>query len=189
MSDRTNPKDLMGCKKVPMLSVIPPASIIYEGLAMRYGAHLAPKADGTLGYGPFNWRENNVVASIYVDACMRHLMSWVDGEANASDSDVPHLGHAKACLGILADAIENGNLVDDRPSPGPAARLLEQHKVEKEPTMQEVITAVHDELVSSRPFMPRMDAGCSGAGSPFTPSGLREPSRLGQCEPNKSEKI
>ena len=129
MSDKTNPKDLLGTKKVPNLSVIPSASIIYEGLAMRYGAYEAPLADGkSFGYGPHNWREKKVKASIYVDACIRHLMSWVDGEANASDSGVPHLGHAKACLGILADAIESGNLVDDRPKAGPAATLLERLK-------------------------------------------------------------
>lgn len=123
----TNPKDLVGVKKVPNLSVIPPASIIYEGLAMRYGAYEAPLADGiTHGYGPFNWRKNKVVASIYIDACIRHLMDWWDGQECASDSGAPHLGHAKACLGILADAIEGGNLVDDRPPAGPAAELLDK---------------------------------------------------------------
>ena len=127
-ADMTNPKDLLGTKKVPNLSVIPAASIIYEGLAMRYGAFEAPLQGGGNGYGPFNWREKQVRASIYVDACLRHLMSWVDGEANASDSGVPHLGHAKACLGILADAIESGNLVDDRPKAGPAPALLESLK-------------------------------------------------------------
>jgi len=127
-ADKTNPKDLLGTKKVPNLSVIPAASIICEGLAMRYGAYEAPLAGGGNGYGPFNWREKQVRASIYVDACLRHLMSWIDGEANAADSGVPHLGHAKACLGILADAIESGNLVDDRPKAGPAPALLERLK-------------------------------------------------------------
>lgn len=132
--DETNPKDLLGTKKVPNLSVIPPASIVYEGLAMRYGAYEAPLADGVNhGYGPFNWREKKVRASIYIDAAMRHLMSWWDGEENASDSGAPHLGHAKACMGILADAIESGNLVDDRPKPGPAPALLERLKRGKGP--------------------------------------------------------
>lgn len=119
MSEGTNPKDLLGIKKVPNLSVIPPASLIYEGMAMRNGAQK---------YGPYNWRKNKVVASIYVDACLRHIMGWWDGEDLAGDSKVHHLGHAKACLGILADAIETGNLVDDRPPQGCAARLLDELK-------------------------------------------------------------
>lgn len=124
----TNPKDLLGIKKVPAFSVVPPASLIYEALAMQYGAYLAARADGTLGYGPYNWRDNKVIAHIYVDAAVRHLMSWWDGEENASDSRVPHLAHAKACLGILIDALESGNLVDDRPKSGVAARLIEKFK-------------------------------------------------------------
>lgn len=123
-----NPKDIVGAAKVPTLSVIPAASLIYEGLAMRYGAFDAPCKDGSSGYGPYNWRDEPIRASRYVDACIRHLMAWMDGEANATDSGVPHLGHAKACLGILADAIEHGSLVDDRPKPGPAAALLETWK-------------------------------------------------------------
>ena len=112
----TNPKDLLGLKKVP-LSFIPPASLVYQGLAMW---------DGAKKYEPYNWRDNKVVAMIYIDACMRHIMAWVDGEENAQDSGVPHLGHALACLGILADAKETGNLVDNRPTAGVAAELLKR---------------------------------------------------------------
>jgi len=119
----------MGVKKVPFLSVIPPASIIHEATAMRYGAHMAPKIDGELGYGPYNWREHPVVASIYIDAVGRHLMAWWDGQENADDSKCHHLGHAKACLGILLDALENDNIVDDRPVSGPAAALLDAMKI------------------------------------------------------------
>ncbi len=128
--ETTNPKDLLGVKKVPLLSVIPPASLIVEGVAMRYGAYLAPRIDGKLGYGPYNWRENPVIASIYVDAAFRHLLGWWDGEENAADSGVPHIGHAKACLGIIADAKAHGNLVDDRPPAGAGPSLLELFKVQ-----------------------------------------------------------
>jgi Domain of unknown function (DUF5664) len=110
----TNPKDLIGIKKV-RLNLVPPSSIIYQALAMQ---------DGAKKYGPYNWRKNKVQASIYVDATMRHLFAWFDGEENASDSGNPHLGHALACLGILVDAIETGNLADDRPTPGTAAGLI-----------------------------------------------------------------
>jgi hypothetical protein len=71
--------------------------------------------DGAGKYNPYNWRDNKVVASIYIDACIRHLLSWYEGEEEAEDSGCHHLGHARACLGILLDAQETGNLVDDRP--------------------------------------------------------------------------
>ena len=109
-----NPKQILGDKKVNM-SVVPASSTIYEALAMQ---------DGARKYGPFNWRITKVEAMTYVAACKRHLDSWVDGEANASDSGYPHLAHAKACLGILIDALETENLIDNRPAPGNAAALL-----------------------------------------------------------------
>jgi hypothetical protein len=84
--------------------------------------------DGAKKYGRYNWRSNKVVASVYADAALRHILAWYDGEECAPDSGVPHLGHAKACLGILADAIETGNLIDDRPPGGKAAALLGRWK-------------------------------------------------------------
>jgi hypothetical protein len=119
----TNPKDLLGIEKV-QLNLVPPSSIIYQALAME---------DGARKYGPYNWRQNKVIASIYIAAAMRHLHSYLDGEENAPDSGKPHLAHALACLGIIVDAKETGNLVDDRPLPGAASRLigeLEQKKKE-----------------------------------------------------------
>lgn len=112
----TNPKDSIGIKKV-QLNLVPPASLIYQALAME---------DGAKKYGPYNWRENKVIASIYVAAAMRHLGAWYDSEELAKDSGKPHLGHALACIGIIVDAKETGNLVDDRPLPGAAAKLIER---------------------------------------------------------------
>jgi hypothetical protein len=111
----TNPKDLLGIKKV-QLNLVPASSIIYQALAME---------DGAKKYGPYNWRENKVIASIYVAAAMRHLMQWYDeGEELAEDSKKPHLAHALACIGIIVDALETGNLSDDRPVPGSASKLI-----------------------------------------------------------------
>jgi hypothetical protein len=101
----TNPKDLVGVNK-PSLSKVPAVAVAHESLAMM---------DGASKYGAYNWRDKAVKASIYVDACKRHLDLWFEGEEEAQDSKVHHLGHARACLGILLDAIETGNLIDDRP--------------------------------------------------------------------------
>lgn len=111
----TNPKDMLGVKKVP-ISYVPPSSIIYEGLAF---------AEGGFKYDPFNWRANKVIGSIYTAATFRHMLKYIDGEYCDQKTGVPHLGNAKACIGVLIDGHETGNLVDDRPPPGRAAQLLE----------------------------------------------------------------
>jgi hypothetical protein len=113
---KTNPKDLIGRKKCP-LSLVPPVSLIYQAEAMRCGAEK---------YGAYNWRTKKVKATIYVDAALRHIMAYLDGENIALDSARPHIGHALACLGILADATEGGFLEDDRPVKGAAAKVLDR---------------------------------------------------------------
>lgn len=118
MSDETNPKDLLGIKKI-RLSLVPPSSIIYEASAME---------DGADKYGPYNWRKKKVKLSIYIDAFKRHVDQFWDGEDFAIDSKKHHLAHAKGCLGIIIDAIETGNLIDDRPPKGPASDLIERLK-------------------------------------------------------------
>lgn len=114
----TNPKDLVGQTKAQMW-LIPPASKIAEAEAMT---------DGAKKYGPYNWREKGVRVSVYISAIERHLMDYLDGQDVAEDSGVHHLGHIKACCGILLDSIAQGNIVDDRPIKGKAAELLEEVK-------------------------------------------------------------
>lgn len=109
-----NPKDALGMKK-PDLSLIPPAALLYEAQGMM---------DGGDKYGPYNWRTNPVRARIYIAAAMRHIGQYLDGEEFDPVSGVHHLGHARCCLGILCDAREVGNLVDDRPVKGPASDMI-----------------------------------------------------------------
>lgn len=101
----SNPKDLLGAKK-PDMTKIPAVALLWESLAMM---------DGGGKYGPYNWRANKVIASIYVAAAKRHIDEWFEGTRLAEDSGCHHLGHARACLGILLDAEATGNLIDDRP--------------------------------------------------------------------------
>jgi hypothetical protein len=111
-----NPKDRLGIKKPP-LHLIPPAATLHEAMAM---------GDGAQKYGPYNWREKKVKSTVYVAAALRHIASFFDGEDVDPKSQVHHLGHARACLGIILDAVETGNLVDDRPVKGAAAKLIER---------------------------------------------------------------
>lgn len=113
-----NPKDLFGVRKVPALSVVPATSMIYEALGMWEGAEK---------YGAFNWRDHPVQAMVYVDAMDRHIKAWVAGQETDPKSGKPHLGHAKACIGIIIDAFETGNLIDNRPKNAATLRLLEQY--------------------------------------------------------------
>ena len=39
----------------------------------------------------------------------------------------PALAIIIACLGVLLDAIATGNVIDDRPTAGPAAELIQKH--------------------------------------------------------------
>jgi broad-specificity NMP kinase len=82
-------------------------------VGLLHGAHAM--MDGAKKYGPYNWRDKKVQADIYVDAALRHLMDWFEGQECASDSHVHHLGHALACCAILLDAQANDSLIDNRP--------------------------------------------------------------------------
>lgn len=100
-----NAKHAVGRAKWPFRH-IPPVAIAYEGKVMAGGAEK---------YGSFNWGEGGVVASVYYDAALRHLLAWYTGEDIDPESGLPHLAHARACLGILLDCKERGILQDDRP--------------------------------------------------------------------------
>ena len=115
--DGTNPKDLLGVKKPP-LSLIPPSAQIEEAMAF---------AEGARKYGAYNWRSKKVKASIYADAALRHLLAWLDGEDIDPESGLPHECKVKACMSILIDARNTGNLVDDRPVKGAANEVLKRY--------------------------------------------------------------
>lgn len=103
----TNPKDAIGCNKIP-LSLWPISASMYGAVALL---------DGMLKYGRSNFRSCGARASIYYDACNRHLNAWFEGEEDDPDSGLPHLAHALACLAVLVDSKEAGGLVDDRMFP------------------------------------------------------------------------
>lgn len=111
-----NPKTRLGMAKVP-LALIPGPALVHMGEAFR---------DGAVKYGPANWRDEPVTTSTYVNAALRHILSYYDGETNAEDSGVHHLGHALGCLAIILDAEEQGTLNDDRPTAGRTASLIKE---------------------------------------------------------------
>jgi len=114
--DKSNPKDIIGVTK-PSIGLIPPSALILESEAFK---------DGARKYGAFNYRQTPVRASIYIDAALRHLLSYLDGEQKTRDSGVDHRAAVRACMAILIDCEQTGNLIDDRPIKGTAAKLIEE---------------------------------------------------------------
>lgn len=110
----SNPKDLIGFRKPP-IALCPPTLWLYASLAMKLGAKK---------YGPYNWRKESVGAMTYINALMRHTLSYLDGQNLDDESKTKHLAHAAACIGILLDAEANDRLIDDRPEPGKFAELV-----------------------------------------------------------------
>ena len=131
----SNPKSALGIKKVP-LHLVSPISILHEAMAM---------AEGGMKYGPYNYRIDKVAATVYCAAAMRHIFDWMCGEEMASDSGIHHLGHAKACCGILVDAQATGSLIDDRYKTEAYAELLKMY-TEMLPAMAERIAAMSKDL-------------------------------------------
>lgn len=115
-----NPKDVAAKNRVPM-TLLPPSAAIEVAAVMRFGAEK---------YGPYNWRTTPIDAMVYIDAALRHLAAYVDGENAASDSGLSHISHAASSLCILIDAIACGTARDNRPAKGQSAMLLKSHSGE-----------------------------------------------------------
>jgi len=105
LAQDNKPKTIEGNKKASTHHV-PPIAFFACGAAMR---------DGAQKYGPYNWRETSVTASVFYDAMMRHLADWWDRQDYAPDSKVHHLGHLMASCAIILDAIDQGLFIADRP--------------------------------------------------------------------------
>lgn len=114
-SDTTNPKDAIGLTKAP-LRLLPGPALIYMAKVMELGAGK---------YGAWNWRSKKVRFTVYLEAAMRHLLRALDGEDADPESGMPPAAHVAACMAIVLDAHATGNLVDDRPTPGATAKLIE----------------------------------------------------------------
>ena len=112
----TNSKDAIGSGKLPLH--------LWPATATAMGC--VGLANGALKYGRSNFREFGVRASIYVDACKRHIDAWFEGEEVDPDDGVPHLSAALACLAIIVDAEAAGKLNDDRNVQGGYRALVDR---------------------------------------------------------------
>jgi hypothetical protein len=99
-----NPKQVYGDKK-PRLSLNPLSAAIAQSEA---------QFDGALKYGEANWRDQPVEAMTYVDAAIRHIQLYANGEKYTRDTKVQNLGAVMACCAILIDAELHNTLIDNR---------------------------------------------------------------------------
>ena len=113
----TNPKHALGTSKVP-LHWAPMSAVVLLALAHEFGGKK---------YGITNWRDTDVVRSIYLDAMGRHYMALMDGQDTDEESGLPHEAHIMACCAIIIDARELGRLIDDRGTPGNVAEVLKRY--------------------------------------------------------------
>ena len=103
-TQHNDPKGAAGALKTP-LGFIPPYAMDQTAWAHKLGAEK---------YGPFNWRDTKVCASTYINAMMRHLNAWRDGENLDPESGISHLAHIACSCNILMDADYCDTLQDDR---------------------------------------------------------------------------
>lgn len=110
---KSNPKDAIGSRKPPLTTV--PFPVLYE-----VGAGML---EGSCKYRRHNYRVIGVRTSVYVDATMRHLADFWEGEDIDPASGVHHVSKAIASLVVLRDAMMNDKCHDDRPPPSKAGWL------------------------------------------------------------------
>lgn len=110
----TNPKDVFGFAKVPLILNTPTGEIL-QAVGKKIGA---------IKYGPYNYRVAKVQAGVYLEALKRHTTLLIDGEDFDRDTGYPHICFILATADIVADAWVNGFLIDNRPVPGRAGELM-----------------------------------------------------------------
>jgi hypothetical protein len=70
-------------------------------------------AFGAQKYAAHNWRKG-MEWSRMVDAMLRHILAWNDGEDNDPESGLSHLAHAGCCLMFLLNYELTHTEFDDR---------------------------------------------------------------------------
>lgn len=112
-----DPKRDIGSSKAS-LACLPLTGIVLAGEVMRQGAEK---------YGAYNFRDTDVLCSVYFDAIIRHLFQWWEREDIDEDSGMPHLACVLANCALLLDGWWRDSLTDDRPqSPIDMAKLLDE---------------------------------------------------------------
>lgn len=112
-----NPKTRYGMCK-PSLALLPGPAQVAAAIVHELGAKK---------YGAYNWRTvPKIELMVYLNAILRHLHRYIDGEDLDEESGQSHLAHVIACCNIVIDAEHIDNLHDDRPPYAPTSEMIEK---------------------------------------------------------------
>lgn len=70
-------------------------------------------AFGLKKYGAHNWRAG-MAWSRNLDAAMRHILAYADGENVDPETGISHLAHARCCLAFVLEYEKTHPKLDDR---------------------------------------------------------------------------
>lgn len=79
----------------PRMGLIPPRIEVEVADVLTYGAKKYPAAD--------NWKQVPDLQQRYVDAALRHINSWRQGEKVDPETGKLHVAHAICCLMFLGE--------------------------------------------------------------------------------------
>lgn len=88
---KTEAKKFDGGK--PPLSLISRTALEEEAKVMAYGVGK---------YGTHNWRQGMDFSRL-MDAALRHIYAFADGEDKDKETGLSHLAHARCCLAFLIE--------------------------------------------------------------------------------------
>jgi hypothetical protein len=108
MSAPTNSGGLKYDSGKPPLSLIDRHALEAIGQVLAFGAQK---------YAAHNWRKG-IVYSRLIDAALRHLYAFADGEDNDPESGLSHVAHAGCCVIFLLGLMHAKPEMDDRHSRG-----------------------------------------------------------------------
>jgi hypothetical protein len=86
------------------LSLIPRSALLAEADVLAFGAKK---------YQRDNWRKGMAYSRL-IDAALRHVLAFADGEDADDETGLSHLAHARCCLAFLIEYEERGLGTDDR---------------------------------------------------------------------------
>lgn len=88
----------------PPLSLISTDAMVAEAEVLDFGRKK---------YAKDNWRKG-MEWSRLVDAALRHIYAWNEGEDKDPETGLSHIAHARCCLGFIIESQRRGLGKDDR---------------------------------------------------------------------------
>lgn len=149
------------------LGLIPRSALIEEAHVLAYGAEK---------YDLHNWRKGMEWTRL-IDAILRHVTSFADGEDFDQESGLHHLAHARASCGFLLEYMESHPELDNRhrhvgKKPSKLEKKVEKVKKtmqrrDKTPSPGEVLNALWRKQQDERREHERRAASCTFYNSPY----------------------